>query len=223
MVAGTFDGTGAAIYVGIGFQPDWVRIYNLESSTNQLHIEWSSQFRSAEMLEGLRYTETIAGGNITAARLTFGAGVRRYPGGDKMTSSSTAYLKRDSKDYRTSVAYGTIDTWTLDTPATPTGHWNVEVDTTYVGEGSPITIVETLTGLVKRVFITALTSNGEVTDEVTLSEAVKSGKIVHIGRMYDWVGCASGDVTSAGFQSADTTVNVSGNICMFEAGSYDNQ
>lgn len=215
IISGTFDGTGAALVLGIGFMPDWVKIWN-EEDTVDGRVFWSKHMgRAADYPEGIEYyTGTVY---IQHADLAFGAGIRRYKGGDKVTSLSTTYLVRDDTDYRTSTTYGTITTWTLDTAATPTGHFNLEADTTYVGEGSTIMIDG------YEYHITAMTSNGEQTDEVTLNEAAPTGVVEHLGRIVDYAGAPANTIIPAGFQiNATSVINVSGERCFFEAGTYDN-
>jgi hypothetical protein len=171
--------------------------------------------RSGEMTEGVLYH--TAAGILGDPRTVSDGGIRRFFGGNTLTAASTSYLVRDDKDYRDSDTYGLIDTWTLDTSANRTGHFNVEADTTYIGEGSTINIDG------NEYFIVALTSNGEAADEVTLNEAVSSGDIWFIGRMYDYVGGSADDIIPDGFSiHATSVINVSGEMCYFEAGTYDN-
>lgn len=217
---GTFNGTGAALYIGIGFVPDWVKVINLEDGDIGAY-DWSIHMtRVAEMAEGLHYVGS-SGAVQQDARTDSDGGIVVYRGGDVMTSASTAYLVKDDKDYRYSATYGTINRWTFGT-ATRTGNWNVEADTTYVGEGSRILIREDVGGAVKWAAVNALTSNGEQANEVTLNEAVASGDILRLTNMYDYVGAANGVKIPAGFAILATTViNVSGEMCYFEAGTYE--
>lgn len=220
-VTGTFNGTGAALYVGIGFIPDWVRVRNMEDA-DVAELEWNRHMlRCAEMPRGrLNYT---AAGLLGDPRTVADGGIHIYRGGDVIASASTAYLKRvGDTDRRNSVTYGNITRWTLDTSANRTGHWDLEADTTYIGEGSLVIIKEDVGQAVKQAAVQAMTSNGEATDEVTLSEAVKTGTVQFIGNMYDWAGCSAGDITQAGFLiDATSVINVSGEMCAFEAGTYD--
>jgi hypothetical protein len=214
---GTFNGTGAALYIGIGFIPDWVKVRNVEDGDLAL-LEWSIHMtRAAETTEGiLTYTGTTY--RQEDARTDSDGGITIYRGGDKMTAASTAYLVKDNSDYRTSSTYGSITTWTLGNSTNRTGNFNLEADTTYVGEGSRIYIEET----VGHAFIYALTSNGEQANEVTLSESVKSGTIHRITGMYDYKGAAKDVIIPAGFAILATSViNVSGELAYFEAGQYD--
>ena len=213
-IAGTFNGTGAALHIGIGFVPDWVYVRNLEDSIDS-SVTWNKHMnRFPDYPEGIeQYTGTTYRQD---ADLAFGGGIRKYYGGDVFTSTQTAYLIKDDNNYVTS-SYGTINAWTLDTAGTPTGHFNVEADTTYVGEGSMILIDG------KEYGITAMTSNGESTDEVTLSEAAPSGVITFIGNLFDYVGVTKNIHMPAGFSiNATDVINVSGEACFFEAGTYDN-
>jgi hypothetical protein len=219
-VGGTFNGTGAALYLGIGFVPDWVKVWNMEDG-DAARLVWNRNMqRSAEMTEGLLQADD----NDTAPdpRTVTDGGIRPfYSNGTTVTSASTSYLVLDDDDYRESDTYGTIDTWTLDTSANRTGHFNLEADTTYIGEGSIIRIRETMGQQIEEAAIVALTSNGEQADEVTLSRAVTSGDVLFIGRMYDYVGASANTVIPDGFSiHATDVINVSGEMCCFEAGTY---
>lgn len=217
---GTFNGTGAAITIGIGFIPDWVMVRNLEDG-DLAKMEWNIHMtRALETAEGiLTYTGTTY--RQEDARVDGDNGITIYRGGDVMTAASTTYLVRDDADYRTSVTYGTITTWTFGT-GTRTGNWNVEADTTYVGEGSRIYVQEDVGKACKWAAVNALTSNGEAANEVTLNEAVSTGTILRLTGMYDYRGAANGVKIPAGFTINNTdVVNVSGELTMFEAGMYD--
>lgn len=223
-VSGVFNGTGAAAYLCVGFVPRKVRLWNLENSTEYL-LEWVADcMRNLTCYEGWLYTNGVPGA------LTVGAGVRQYEGGDLLTSSnqtSVAYgegvfLGFDFQDYRANNTYGAsagaIDTWTLDTLANRTGHWNVAkvASGNRIGAGSRIRIKETSSGLVKEAGIAAITSDGEATDELTLTRAIGSGKITFVGGMYDMAPIALGKVTPAGILLSDTTLNANDNTIAFE-------
>jgi hypothetical protein len=116
------------------------------------------------------------------------------------------------------LTYNDITTWTFVTGQT--GYWNQPCHTTYVNEGSFIWINS------KRYVIAGLTSNGEVSAEVTLNEAnVMSGNITKISSRYDMgVITKAGTVMPAGFwvDSAVTLFTAVGEIGFFEAGIFDN-
>jgi len=221
MIRGIFNGTGAAVTLGIGFIPDFVNLFNLEDGDLARYV-WKNDFiRCAELSCGLHLLGSSAAEQLDARTIS-DTGITTYRGGDKMTASSTAYLVKNKNQAKranawTEAAPSFLDTWTLDTAANRTGHWNAECNTTHVGEGSKICIDGIWYG------IQALTSNGEQTDEVTLSLAAPSGVIQAVSCMYDYVGAAVNDVIPAGFTITPTTViNVSGEMVLFEAGLYDN-
>lgn len=217
-ISGTFNGTGAALNVGIGFLPSEVRIRNIENAEDY-YIEWSINMRSAECIEGIRLAGDDAAA-ISRTPLTKGNGIVIYRGGDIMTSASTSYIVEDpDTDKRDAGTGDTIDTWTLGNATNFTGNWNAECSTTYVGEGSRICVDAGDGG--KWSTVTALTSNGEAANEVTLSEPLKSGKIVALTGMYDWLGAANKKVIPAGFTINETTLNVSGELCYFEAWNHE--
>lgn len=222
IVSGVVNGTGATLYVCVGFMPDKVVFRNVEATTC-LVAKWSRHSRSAEQVAGVLETQGVS------AALAVGAGIAPYRGGDAMTAAIQAvlayggaatYQKLSQKDYRgLDIASGgsTIDTWTLDTSGNRTGHFNEDVVGTYIGEGSIIVIDD------KEYIIEAVSAAaGEGDDEVTLNEAAASGTIKRIGGMYDVIPIPLGDVSPAGFSVKSNTLNGSGELCMFEATQYDN-
>jgi len=220
IIAGTFNGTGAALHLGIGFKPDFVKVRNLEDGDLAI-VEWDVHMsRFAEQEAGIRFS----GADLAAAALTVGTGVKLFDGVGALAAASTAYLRRDaSPDKRDAGTAGMIKRWTLGNATNRTGNWDAECSTTYVGEGSRIAVLQDIDGQVVEAMVNALTSNGEAANEVTLNKAVKSGVIVGLSGMYDYIGGAAGEVIPAGFSiDATTVINVSGEACCFLAGTYDN-
>ncbi|HOK46627.1 MAG TPA: hypothetical protein PLK67_11885, partial [Bryobacteraceae bacterium] len=197
-IGGTFNGTGAAVYICCGFVPDFVKVWNCEG-TQALQLEWNKNMRSVEIQEGVELATSTFAANLV------GAGIARYYGGETLTATTAGntaygegvYLKRDARDYRyvTNSDLGivgdavgsTINKWTLDSAYN--GHFNADVIGTYIGEGSPICIDG------KWYTITAL-SAGTVTLNAT---GVPSGEVQYIGGMYDYKPMVAGEITPAGF------------------------
>lgn len=215
--SGTFNGTGADLYLCLGFVPDWVKIRTLET-TNEEIVVWSRNMRSAEAFGGFDVDDD---GIISP--ITLAAGVAEYLGGDLISSASTVYLqRRASEDMRGLGSGGVISKWTLDTPANRTGHFDAPVNTTHVGEGSIVAIGSETLGKPVYATILALTSDGDAANDVTLSAAVKSGNVLALKGMYDYTGVPAGTITKAGFFLDSTaSVNTSGELCFFEAGTYN--
>lgn len=230
-VGGIFNGTGAGVYICLGFVPDWVHILNLENAELE-QLRWNkSMQRTLEVVEGIYYVINDDNSQ-TVTEQTIGLGIIPYYGGEVLTSTMAGtttygegvYLKRDDLDYRCydgnkspgdAVAVD-IDTWTLDTAAANTGHFNEDVNGTYIGEGSQICIDG------KWYTIVALTATqGEAADEVTLSHSVPSGTVHAITGKYGYKPMAANEVTKAGFYLANTTINVNDEMVSFEAGVYD--
>jgi len=91
-----------------------------------------------------------------------------------------------------------------------------------VGEGSLVCIGSETTGKGVWAVMTALTNDGDADDEVTLSKALGSGDVLALRAMYDFVGVPAGTITKAGFFIDSTaSINTSGELCMFEAGTYN--
>jgi len=227
-IAGTFNGTGADLYICIGFIPDWVHVVNLESG-NMEELVWNvCMARASETVEGLYKVCD------TWSELTLGNGIQQYHGGDTLTTTTAGtttygegeYLKWDKNDYRKLSAnspsgYGDaseedIDTWTLDDAAAYAGHWNGAVAGTYIGKGSRIVIDG------KLYFIAGFTEDGSDGSDVVLNLPAKSGDVHFIGGMYDFKPMVAGEVTSEGFMLGHATTNVDDDMCYFEAGCYGN-
>lgn len=232
MVSGAFNGTGAAVYLCLGFVPDWVRIYSSEDAEGA-HLIWGRQFRAAESNNG-----SMRHGTGQAITLyTAGLGIEPYEGGDLLTSANQTstgygegvYLGWDGTDYRQDSTYGyidaVIDTWTLTTSGTRKGKFNDDVPASgsRIGEGSEITIRETGSGITKKAIIEAVAAGaGKSDDEVTLSRAIASGEILRISGMYSLAPIAVGKTTPAGFKlNVTTDINVDGEIQYFEAAVHD--
>lgn len=227
-VGGLFNGTGADLYLCIGFIPDWVHVVNQESG-NMEEIIWNiNMARASEAVEGLY---KVAG---VWTELTLGAGIQPYKGGDTLTSTSAGvttygegvYLKWLKNDFRKLVANSPgglgdaseedIDTWTLDTAGSYSGHFNGAVTGTYIGKGSKIIIDGVCYA------IAGWTADGGDANDVVLNLPAPSGNIEYIGPMYDFTPMISGEVTPAGFMIGHATTNVNNSICVFEAGCYGN-
>jgi hypothetical protein len=224
-VGGTFNGTGAALYLCLGFVPDFFKLWNLEGS-QAIQLEWNKNMRAAETCDGIQLATS------TFSALTTGNGVKPYYGGDLLTTTTAGtttygegvYLEWDRRDYRRLANANAgiigdaesvdIDTWTLYSGYG--GHFNGDVNGTYIGEGSTITIDG------KSYRITALAAGyGSLTSAVTLAcTGVPSGVINYIGPMYDMKPMVAGQLTKAGIEILDGTVNVNDALCCFEAGTY---
>lgn len=229
--SGNFNGTGAAVYIGLGFIPDFVKVVAVEDADCGT-IVWSINQRAAEQIEGIIY-HTAAG--ILGVPKTVGTGVQPYEGGDTLTATEQTsvaygegvYLDEDRKDYKAiDVAAGDeIQTWTLGNAGNKTGNFNCDVVGGYIGEGSRIFIDNApALGKGRWYTITALTAGqGVSANEVTLSRAAPSGRVLRVGGMYDYAPLAIGKTTRPGFLlNATAIVNVNDEMQYFEAGVYVN-
>ena len=234
-VGGIFNGTGADVYLCIGFAPDWVHLWNPEATT-PIEIVWSINMnRTGDVVDGFQFDWNSTFGSSDAEQLTKGNGIARYYGGTTLNSTTAGtttyaegvFLKPDNRDYRFTnadspfgigdAAEATIDTWTLDNATNFTGNFGTTgaVTGTYIGEGSPIIIDGRLYHIV------ALTADGGDANDVTLTHNVPSGEIQYIGGMYSMRPMIAGEVTKDGFLISNTTLNVDDDIVIFEAGKYD--
>lgn len=227
VLKGYFNGTGATCKLCLGAIPWRFQLQNIQVATNPLTIQWAA----AMMCEVLCYAGIYIDGGGIPTKLTT-TGCVPYEGGDLMTSTiqtSTTYgegvyLGWDLKNYQADYTYGSgtsgtpINKWTFVTGLT--GYWNVAkvASGNRVGVGSRIRIKEDSTGFVKESCVTALTSDGEVSAEVTLSRAIGTGTITFLGGMYQLAPIALGKTAPAGITlGSETTVNVNDDMLTFEA------
>ena len=232
-VTGRFNGTGAAVYICCGFIPDRVRLFNVkDAGTVQPRIIWERGM-SDNCIEGMLLATT------GEDELGVGQGVQPYEGDEVLTAAmqtSTTFgegvylAQGDDRDWRVSrnatptAGEGdsdTIDTWTLDTSANRTGHFNEDVwaSATRIGVGSEVVIASPSEAKRYIAQITALTAGqGETADEVTLSRAIASGLVLRIGPKWSFEPLAVGAVTPQGFKLNTTTVvNVNDEVHYFVA------
>jgi hypothetical protein len=223
--SGVFNGTGATVYIGLGFVPDHVKLLNLEA-TAMPQIEWHRKMTSAEQVGGilgLKITDADTadgggGGGTNLTALVEATGVIPYFGQDgPLAAVSTSYLVNSEGNHIPSSVQGPhACLWTLDTSANRTGSLNAGVDTDYVGEGSKIQIKQS-NGKTVEAQIMVCTNDGDADDEIELDRVVSSGEVLGIGPMYTFRGAAKGVVVPAGFSIVQTTLNASGNMVFFHA------
>ena len=244
VVAGNCRGTGAVLNVCIGFVPDWVKILNYDDDAAlSPYAHWNKYFSTDAEIEGY-------GGTWDAALLalyTQAGGIQPYYGGvlmDSTTQPSVVYghanvdcVTWDDRDYRYKTGEGphsladsagdTIDTWSTDTAASYTGSFNADSTGTYIGIGSEICIDNDWYHIV------TFSTSSATADAVELNlvptrpggRTLTSARISKITGKYGTCGfpIARNDYTKPGFKmAAMANVNVSGEMFMFEAGTYDN-
>ena len=238
-ICGKFHGTGAAVYICCGFVPDAVELVNVEFNT-PVYLWWNRHMADDSQLsiEGIYRDEN--GGAL--ANLAQGAGIQPFygHGGNVLTSTQAGtttygegvYLKEDRKDYRYSqnrthepgdALADDIVKWTSDGAAVYTGYFNEDVVGTYIGPGSPIIIDG------RNYMISALAAAaGEATTEVTLnvvgvqgSSLAGKGQVQFIGGKYGFKPMVAGEFAKPGFLINDTTVNADGQMCIFDAYTWD--
>ena len=220
-VSGTLDGTGSAIYLGLGFIPDAVEMFNLES-TNPYFLKWNKDMRSAGQIGGYVID------NATPARLAETAGIELYEGGDIAASGNTAYLVPFDMVHgqynlarKGELITTAVTSWTLDTAASRTGSFNAGVNTSHVGIGSKVRIWNPLTRKEYEATIMVLTNDGDADDEVEFDIEVPSGDVMFIGPRFDYVAAPAGMVIPQGLKIATTgNLNSSGETIQFEACEY---
>jgi hypothetical protein len=204
-VRGVLKATNAALNIGIGFKPDFIKILNLNDRTG---LEWDSRSTSQQ-----QYGQTVAAAGDKADAASAAAGISMYSGNNKLSAASTTELKRDDTDKK-----GSVTTWTTDTAADKTGHFDAGLTTADVGVGSKVVFAD---GTIAE--ITSLTNDGDASDEVTLSVLPDSNTVCKIWHKWDWIGGSAGDAIPQGFTiGASATVNdTDGDILLVEAGCFD--
>jgi len=238
-VTGTFNGTGAQVFICCGFVPDKV-IVRAVGDADSASVVWTKNDRVAATIEGVVDTD----GATTLVSKAAGTGIAIYEGGDTLTAlmqTSVAYgegiyLERDKLDYR----YGTdqmpgggdgdavsdtIGVWTLDTSGNRTGHFNEDVTGGFIGAGSRILLDNGNNGKPKQKWavIEALSAGqGEAADEVTLNRSVETGIVRVIKGKFDYKPIKVGALTPAGFViNLTALVNVNDEMQAFEAIQFD--
>jgi len=224
---GVFNGTGADVYICVGFVPDWIKLWNTATNT-PCSIEWNRGMMSDVLCNEGVYVDN-AGGAVQD--LASGEGVTPYYGGATLTSTTAGtttygegvYLQADDRDYRyyndDQRSWGDaentdINKWTLDSGYQ--GHFNDDVVGTYIGEGSPICIDG------RWYTITVLAgAAGSGASAVTLSHTgVSSGEVQYIGGKYGYRPMVASDITKDGFRISNTTVNENNMLVAFECGTW---
>ena len=196
--------TGAELDIGIGFKPDRVRILNV---TDRTELIWDGAY-----LTGQLYGMTVAvEGDKAAAAATYG--VTLYDGvgvlGEADATIATILVAKDDdlKD--------TITKFTMDTVANKTGHFDASIDTDTVGVGSRIVIEG------KVYIITALTNDGDASDEVTLDAApvLTISSVDSVFSKYTHRGAIATDAVPQGIKiGANAVVNdTDGDLLVIEA------
>ena len=237
IVSGTFNGTGAAVYLCLGFIPDEFTLWAVDDQDANVisTLYWNKQFRALVSSSGI-----LIPGGTTWEDLEGVTGVVPYSGADILTATSAGtvtygngvYLKKDPKgNYQADTDYGVvgaIDTWTLDTSANRTGHFNEDLlDTSAtgrIGEGSRVLIEVGNRQYWATILAGGNTAGvaGGASDEVTLSRVIPSGTVRYIGPMFDYLPMITGEVTLEGvYVGRYTNVNVNDELQAFKAVLWD--
>ena len=218
-------GVAGVVYLGLGIEPDWVRLTNIDSTSTE-SIYWNKKMRSLTCIEGIQ----ITGADGTTDELGYGEGVIPYKGCDIVDQDvgTTEYKvwdpEPDKRSANVANGYAAIKTWTLGSSANRTGNWNDEANTTYVGVGSVIKVKQSVDGEEVEAVVLAITSNGEAANEVTLNKAVKTGTILRLSGMTDFINAIDGVTMPAGIKINETSaINESGERLLVEWGINEPQ
>lgn len=204
-VMGTIEGHSAAINVGIGFIPSKVQTYVLNDVLEVNWIDLMMRDTNVDVAGGY-----VASDGIDVATAAASA-IKIFRGGNVIGTASEVYKVADpAPDKRATGAGATIATWTLGNATNKTGSWN-DVDGTLVAAGSMICIDG------KNYYITALTSDGEQANEVTLSESVPSGTITFLSGKFTYIAAVAGIIMPEGFTIATGEINTDSECIVFIA------
>ena len=229
-VRGTFNGTGAACYLCLGFVPSEFHLMALEDS-DLAEGFWKRNFRAAEVAGGFTMVTGTTYRQITA--LTKGTGFEPYYGGDVMDTTvqtdvaygGGVYLRWDDTDYSKDLTYGGVsilNKWTLAIGGTTcNGYFNDDIVTSgsRIGEGSKITVQKSTDGTKYNSVVESVTGGaGHASGDVVLSNAVPTGDIRRISGMYSMIPVPIGETTTQGIHIIPyTLINVNDEIQAFEA------
>jgi len=211
-ITGIYRGLGTgAVKIALGFIPHEIHITRLgQAVATAFEVFWN-----ADMLRAaLARNGGLARSNATTwVGLADTAGIKPYLGGDTVSTASLAgQIHRDEVAAYRGNLKGTIGRWTLDTAANRTGHFDAGLATTYCGVGSRVVVVADSNGKTYEVNVAALTNDGDAANEVTLDQAVPSGRVVHVGGAWDFVPAPAGTILPAGIEITDVTyANVASN------------
>lgn len=77
---GTVEGTGSAINVSVGWQPDYVKVWNIDDAgTLYPIIEWHSTMGAGKGFKYLKIADNGSTGNLSSTYVTTG-GITAYAG-----------------------------------------------------------------------------------------------------------------------------------------------
>ena len=82
-------------------------------------------------------------------------------------------------------------------------------------------VVADSNGKTYEVNVAALTNDGDAANEVTLDQAVPSGRVVHVGGAWDFVPAPAGMVLPAGIEITDVTTRVATSTTVTALSKYD--
>jgi hypothetical protein len=218
---GIAPGAGtSALYVGLGFVPKAVRIFNDQAEAEVLL--WNVGMWRNVTSYGGRLQTAAAGTEVVQTT----AGMEPYWGGDLIATKAAQKIVRAEMvadfngDMRAKGASSPVTRWVQH--ATNTGHFDFPISSTYVNVGSLIWIREDSTGIMRPYVMRALTSTGAATNQVTLDASVGHGAVERITYFSDFVQAPVGFVMPAGIKINDTTyLNVSGQVINIEAEDVD--
>jgi hypothetical protein len=230
IVGGIFKGAAAKIYIGIGFVPDWVRLMNMVDTSYSV-VEWNRNMRrKATFMEGI-ITKTMTDVDRAVLAKTYGIDV--FDGlATPLAADNAAYLVKNTLNHQKDAGQTSgITTWTLDSSANRTGHFDQDLDVNFNvdAESGAEVIIQAASGIIYRSAIVALSNDGNAASDVTLADAVPSGTVLFVGSPYDYIGAKAGDVVPAGFSVSTLTATVNDDASTgasaephwFEAGTYD--
>ena len=207
-VAGTIDGHGARMYIGVGFVPDEVLLKVQEG-----RYEDGVWIRNATEIVTTQYGFSRVSASF--AVLTATTGFLPYYGGDTIVTASEVYKMRDQDADKK----GNITTWETTTASTFKGKFDVVYTSTLT---NPIAAGSVMILDGREYKITAFTADGEDDDDVTLDRTppTVTGVIGSITGAYSFIATPVGYTMPAGFSIGTGLCNADGDYIWFKAIKY---
>ncbi len=209
VLTGLYLGTGSAMKLGLGFEPDKVIIRGAAGVTVHTYSKQQARVLTASggvLLKNDAATQQVVSTNIT--------GLRPYAGGEVLAAADLNILTHISLFDASTVnainvdQKGTILKWTLDTAANGTGHFDAASGGTYAGVGSKVVLWVPEQRREYTTYIRAQSSTWTTADHITLDpDAPATAEVRYIGPQYDFLAhpIAVGTPTQKGIYLIDTT------------------
>ena len=231
-IIGTVNGTGAALYLGLGGIPSKITLTNVQSASANAILTWTPKNAAMAAARGGQVFQGTGATTFASIALTEAAGIQPYAGEDILTSAAVAYQEPVwmqngvdpaattgntslGGDMRSRGTGATIMKWIADTSTT--GHFDAPINSTVVGVGSKVYILSSQTHREVVAYITVSDGTGTASGAITLDRAVGSGFVTIIRYKYDFGAVPATYTMRKGILVNDTTyINVTNQVFVLE-------